>query len=126
MVSAKQILEKVRQKLRSLQKARSELLRMFSRDEELIAGSYSEVFIRCGQPTCRCHQEGGHFATRLSQWVAGKLKTKIVRVADRQRVKKASDYYRSHKSALREMRKLHSQELKLLKRIVELKTTRYE
>jgi len=99
---------------------------MFSRDEELIAGSYSEVFIRCGQPTCRCHQEGGHFATRLSQWVAGKLKTKIVRVADRQRVKKASDYYRSHKSALREMRKLHSQELKLLKRIVELKTTRYE
>ena len=126
MVSAKQILEKVRQKLRSLQKARSELLRMFSRDEELIAGSYSEVFIRCGQPTCRCHQEGGHFATRLSQWVAGKLKTKIVRVADRQRVKKASDYYRSHKSALREMRKLHSQELKLFKRIVELKTTRYE
>lgn len=126
MVSAKKILEKVREKLRSLQKARSELLRMFSRDEELIAGSYSEVFIRCGQPTCRCHQEGGHFATRLSQWVAGKLKTKIVRVADRQRVKKASDYYRSHKSALREMRKLHSQELKLLKRIVELKTTRYE
>ncbi len=126
MVSANKILEKVRQKLRSLQKARSELLRMFSRDEDLIAGSYSEVFIRCGQPTCRCHQEGGHFATRLSQWVAGKLKTKIVRVADRQRVKKASDYYRSHKSALREMRKLHSQELKLLKRIVELKTTRYE
>jgi len=126
VVSANKILEKVREKLRSLQKARSELLRMFSRDEELIAGSYSEVFIRCGQPTCRCHQEGGHFATRLSQWVAGKLKTKIVRVADRQRVKKASDYYRSHKSALREMRKLHSQELKLLKRIVELKTTRYE
>lgn len=126
MVSAKKILEKVREKLRSLQKARSELLRRFSRDEELIAGSYSEVFIRCGQPTCRCHQEGGHFATRLSQWVAGKLKTKIVRVADRQRVKKASDYYRSHKSALREMRKLHSQELKLLKRIIELKTTRYE
>jgi len=126
VVSANKILEKVREKLRSLQKARSELLRMFSRDEDLIAGSYSEVFIRCGQPTCRCHQEGGHFATRLSQWVAGKLKTKIVRVADRQRVKKASDYYRSHKSALREMRKLHSQELKLLKRIVELKTTRYE
>ena len=126
MPSAKKTLQRVREKLRFLQKERSGLLRIFQRDEELIAGSYGEVYIRCGQPTCRCHQERGHFATRLSQWVGGKLKTKIVRVADRERVKKASDHYKSHKSALRDMRKLHSEELTILKQIVELKTTKYE
>ena len=126
MASAKKSLHKAREKLRSLQKDRSALLRIFYRDEELIAGSYSEVFIRCGKPTCRCHEEGGHFATRLSQWVGGKLKTKIVRVTDRERIKKASDNYKSHKSALRAVKQLHAEELMLVKRIVELKTTKYE
>lgn len=102
------------------------MLSIFYRDEDLIAGSYGEVFIRCGKPTCRCHEEGGHFATRISQWVGGKLKTKIVRIADRARVKKASDKYKSHKTALRDVRNIHTEELKLLKRIIELKTTTYE
>ncbi len=126
MPSLRKDLQKAREKLRSLQKQRLGLLRIFSRDEELIAGSYGEVFIRCGQPTCRCHEEGGHFATRLSRWVGGKLKTKIVRVADRERVKRASDHYKSHKSALRELRKLHAEELRILKRIIELKTAPYK
>ena len=126
MASAKNNLQKARERLRSIRKERLALLRIFYRDEVLIAGSYSEVYIRCGKPTCRCHEEGGHFATRLSKWSGGKLKTKIVRIADRDRVKKASDLYKSHKSVLRDVRKLHSEELKLLKRIVELKTAKYE
>jgi hypothetical protein len=126
VASAKNNLQKARGKLLSLQKERSGLLRIFYRDEVLIAGSFSDVYIRCGKPTCRCHEEGGHFATRLSKWSGGKLKTKIVRVADRERVKMASDHYKSHKSALRDVRILHSEELKLLKRIVELKTTKYD
>jgi hypothetical protein len=126
MQSGKKKVQEARKKLRSLQRERSDVLRIFSRDEELIAGSYGEVFIRCGQPTCRCREEGGHFATRLSQWVGGKLKTKIVRVADRERVRKASDRYKSHKAALRELRRLHSEELTVLKRIVELKTATYQ
>jgi len=126
MSTAKRNIQKAREKLRSLQKKRSDLVRVFYRDETLIAGSYGELLIRCGKPTCHCHEEGGHFATRLSRWVGGKLKSKIVRVADRERVKRASDHYKSHKSALREMRKLHSEELRILKQIIELKTTKYE
>lgn len=126
MSRAKRDIKKARAQLRSLQKKRSNLVRVFDRDEELIAGSYGELFIRCGKPACHCHEDGGHFATRLSRWVGGKLKSKIVRVADRERVKKASDHYKSHKSALREMRKLHSEELRILKQIIELKTTEYE
>lgn len=126
MSRARKDIKKAREQLRSLQKKRSNLVRVFDRDEELIAGSYGELFIRCGKPACHCHEDGGHFATRLSRWVGGKLKSKIVRVADRERVKKASDQYKSHKSALREMRKLHSEELRILKQIMELKTTEYE
>jgi len=112
--------------LRSLRKERSDFLRIFDYDQQLIAESYGEVFICCGQPTCRCHEGGGHYTTRLQQWVDGKLKTKIVRVADRESVKKASDYDESHKFALRDMKNLHAKERKILKRIVTLKTTTYQ
>ena len=126
MALSKKNLKKAQEKLQSLQKERSSLLRTFYRDEILIAGSYSEVYIRCGKPTCRCHQEGGHYATRLSKWVDGKLKSKIVRVVDRERVKMASDHYKSHKSVLRDLKKLHLEEVNLLKRIIEIKMILYE
>ena len=119
-------LKKAQEQLRNCQKERQKLLRIFYRDEILIAGSYSEVFLRCGKATCRCHEEGGHFATRLSIWSSKKLKTKIVRIADREWVKKASDHYKSHKSVLRDLKKLHAEELIILKHIVELKTSKYE
>ena len=119
-------LKKTQEQLRNHQKERQKLLRIFYRDEILIAGSYSEVFIRCGKATCRCHEEGGHYATRLSKWVDGKLKSKIVRIVDRERVKIASDHYKSHKSVLRDLKKLHLEEINLLKRIIETKMTFYE
>lgn len=126
MPSTQNNLEKAQEKLRRLRKERTDFLRIFYRDDELIAGSYSEVFIRCGKPSCRCHEEGGHYATRLSQWVGGKLKTKIVRIADRGWVVEASGHYKEHKSALRDLRKLHKEELKLLKLIIESRTIKYE
>jgi len=119
-------LKKMQEQLRNRQKERQKLLRIFYRDEILIAGSYSEVFIRCGKATCRCHEEGGHYATRLSKWVDGKLKSKIVRIIDRERVKIASDHYKSHKLVLRDLKKLHLEEINLLKRIIETKMTIYE
>lgn len=118
-------LQKVREKLRKAQTEQNNLLRIFYRDQELIAGSYAEVFIRCGQPTCRCHQEGGHFATRLSRWIDGKLKSQIIRVDDRQWVKPASDRYKQHKAALKEIRRLQKTELETLKQIIEMKIVKY-
>jgi hypothetical protein len=111
-------LKKAQEQLRNCKDERQNLLRIFYRDEMLIAGSYSEVFMRCGKATCRCHEEGGHFATRLSIWSSGKLKTKIVRITDREWVKMASDHYKSHKSVLRELKKLHAEELKMLNQII--------
>ena len=117
--------KKAREELLNLRTERNRLLRVFYRDEKLVAGSYAEVFIRCGKPTCHCHEEGGHFATRLSRWVNGKLKAKIVRVADREWVKSASDQYKAHKNALKKLRALHKVELEILNRIVKMKTIDY-
>ena len=124
MSSAKN-LQKLWEKLRKTQAERKHLLRTFCRDSELIAGSYAEVLIRCGQPTCHCHKDGGHFATRLSRWVDGKLKSQIVRVDDREWVKSASDLYKEHKVAIKEIRYLQKTELEILKEIVETKIVKY-
>jgi hypothetical protein len=118
-------LQKAMDELRNIQTERNSLLRIFYRDKKLVAGSYAEVLVRCGKRTCHCHKEGGHYATRLSRWVNGKLKTKIVCVADRGWVKRASDQYKTHKNALKKLRALHKIELKILNRIIKMKTIDY-
>ena len=112
-------------KLDRLQTEREQVLSLFLREDSLVAGTYANVLVRCGKPNCYCHEEGGHPATRLSRWVEGKLKTKIVRVADREWVKRASEQYKAHKAALKHLRKLHKKELEMLKEILEVKTIDY-
>ena len=119
-------LQKIVNKLHQLQTERDYVLSLFSRDEKLVAGTYAEILVRCGKPTCYCHKQGGHPATRLSRWVEGKLKTKIVRVADREWVKMASEQYKKHKNALKYLRKLHKKELEMLTHILEIKTVDYD
>ncbi len=118
-------LQKMIKKLHQIQAERDQVLRLFSRDEKLVAGTYAEILVRCGKPNCFCHEQGGHPATRLSRWVEGKLKTKIVRVADREWVKKASEQYKTHRNALKQLRNLHKKELDMLTRILEIKTIDY-
>ena len=118
-------LQKIVPQLHQLQTERDHVLSLFALDEKLIAGTYAEILVRCGKPNCYCHEQGGHLATRLSRWVDGKLKTKIVRVADREWVKQASDQYKTHKNALKRLRDLHKQELEMLSRILEIKTIDY-
>lgn len=122
---AQKKLQNMVKQLHQLQTERDHVLSLFSRDEILVAGTYAEILVRCGKPTCYCHKQGGHPATRLSRWVEGKLKTKIVRVADREWVKKASEQYKTHKNALKHLRNLHQKELEMLTRILEIKTIDY-
>ena len=113
-------------KLRQIDQERRRLMSLFSKNDPLIAGSYGETAIPCGKPTCHCHQHGGHFATRLARWVDGKMKTQIIRIADREWVAKASASYKAHKAALKEVEQLHAQELEVLKQVVKLKTVDYK
>ena len=124
-MNATKKLQTAKQKLRDLQGDRRRRLRIFNHHHPLIAGSYGEFFIRCGQPTCHCHKEGGHFATRLSRWIDGKLKSQIVKVADRSWVKEASDHYKLHKATLRDIQKLNLKEASFIKQLTKLKTIIY-
>lgn len=120
-------LEAMRQKLKLLQDKRRNALRVFDKNVELISGSYGETYIRCGKPGCHCQEaKKGHFATRLARWVEGKLKSQIVKVADRSWVKEASSNYKEHKAALLKIQKLSSKEQDIVKKIINLKTIHYK
>lgn len=113
-------------KLRQIDQKRRELRKLFTKNDALVGGSYGETAIPCGKPTCHCHQDGGHFATRLTRWISGKLKTQIVRIDDREWVAKASASYKAHKTALKHVQQLHTQELDVLNEIIKSKMVDYK
>ena len=115
-----------KQEIRRLTKRREQLLeRLFSKDK-LIVGSYMKTRMRCGTANCHCHKDGGHPTVRISRWVEGKLKSKIVRVDDRQWVAEAAGNYKACKQAISEITKINAREKELLKLIVEQKAQIYD
>ena len=76
-------LRKLKKEIRRLTRGREQLLERFFTKEKLILGSHMETRMRCGTAGCHCHKDGGHPTVRISRWVNGKLKSKIVRIDDR-------------------------------------------
>lgn len=119
-MSRKKILNQQKELLR-IQKNRKKLLEPFFSEDELIEGSYVEIYQKCGRVGCHCEKKPTHLVTRLSRWADGKLKHKVVRIADRQQIKKWSDNYRKHKNAMAQLNKYTFQEKKIMNFIIELK-----
>ncbi len=119
-------LKKFKQEVRRLTRKREQLLARFFSKEKLVLGSYMETRMRCGTTGCHCHKDGGHPTTRISRWVEGKLKSKIVRVDDREWVAEAAVNYKAHKQAMSEISKINAREKELLKMIVEHKSQIYQ
>jgi len=109
-----------------IQKQRKRLVKLLFSDCELIEGSIRDSLIRCGRPGCHCQKQPAHPVTRLSRWDKGKLKNKVVRVADRQRVKELSNNYKEHKQALSDLEMLNEKEREIIKTVIKLKTITYE
>lgn len=63
---------------------------------------------------------------RISHWYKGKLKSRIVRIDDREWVAEASANYKAHKQALRDIAKVNTREKVVLKLIIEQKAQIYE
>lgn len=82
--------------------------------------------MRCSSAGCHCHKDGGHLTMRISHWKEGKLKSKIVRIDDREWVEEASASYKAHKQALRDISKINKREKEVLKLILEQKSQIYE
>ena len=109
-----------------IKKQLKKLMRIIFNEDELIAGSYIETHIRCGNRNCHCQKEGGHYATKISHWINGKLKTIIVNVADRGWVRNATSKFKKNKKTLQEIVRLHTREKELIKLMIELKTKKYK
>lgn len=117
--------KELKKELRRLDQRRSELLEIFYSREILVPGSHMEVRIRCGTEGCHCHQDGGHPSVRISRWVDGKLKSRIVRLEDREWIAEAAQSYRAHKQAMTGIAKINSREKEVLKKMIELKSQIY-
>lgn len=119
-------LNKTQQSLHALKEQRYSLLKVFLNLSPLIKGSFGEFLIRCGRSNCHCYTQPCHLVTRLSQRQEGKLKHKVVKVADRQWIKPLSDNYREHAQTLSQLLKINKKEHQLLKNVIEIKSVPYK
>jgi hypothetical protein len=99
---------------------------MLVSDSLLVEGSLMDVLVRCGRKGCHCEEKPLHPVTRLSRWENGKLKNKVVRIADRELIRKLSANYKEHKKALNDLARLNAEEIQLLKSVMKLKNVDYE
>lgn len=102
------------------------IIKVFFFDNKVIEGCYREALVKCGKKGCHCEEKPAHTVTRLSKWGGKKLKNKIVRVGDREWVKKYSENYKKHKSVLRDYDKINNQIKEILKSIIKMKAVKYK
>ncbi len=114
-----------KEEIKEIEKERRRIISLIFSPVQLIEGSLRVSLGKCGRKGCRCEKEPAHPVTRLSRWENGKLKNKLIRAADRQRVRKLSDNYKKHKEAINEFVKLNDKEKELLKNVIKSKTIKY-
>jgi hypothetical protein len=119
-------INRAQQSLNALKEQRHNLWKIFFASSPLVEGSFGEFLVRCGRSNCHCHAQPCHLLTRLSHWQEGKLKHKVVKVADRQWVKPLSQHYKEHTQALSQLLKVNKKEYQLLKNVMEFKVFAYK
>lgn len=116
---------KEKSKLSKLEQARKELLVLLLSDGALIEGSYCEILVKCGRAGCHCEKKPIHLVARLGIREDGNLKNKVVRVADRENVKRLTTRYRDHKKALQDLEQINEVEREILKGLIKQKNCGY-
>jgi hypothetical protein len=118
--------EKKCSELTSLRKERDECVKIFLARNKLIIGSYCELLVKCGRSNCHCQEKPCHLVSRLGIKDNGLIKNKVIRVNDRENVKGLVENYRDHKKMLAEIVKLQKKEIKIIRKIIEAKSKKYE
>lgn len=112
-------------KISKLEQKRKKLLVLLLSDEWLIEGSYSQILVKCGRSGCHCEKKPIHLVARLGIRENGKIKNKVVRVADRDNVKRLTVRYRERKQALRQLEHINEMEREILKGLIKRKNRGY-
>jgi len=100
-------------------RASARLLRLMTRQAELIPGSFYLLRRKCGKPSCRCAQGHLHTAWVLTRSEAGHHKLYPVPPAQRARVRKLAAAWKRSQKARAKLLKLNSQLLALADEIVQ-------
>jgi hypothetical protein len=127
MTKSTKKLNETKKEVLAIEKKRKNLIGILFEDCELIEGSYTEFLGRCGHDNCHCKENPCHFITKISWYENGKFKkNKIVRLEDREWVKKQAKDYQIQKKALGHLVKLNENEKKALQKILKMKSKKYE
>lgn len=120
------VINKTKRAIMKIGREREKHLETLLSTVELITGSYTEVRVRCGKSGCHCEKEPVHPVTRLGIMENGKLKTKLVRIEDREWVSRMVETYKRHKKAVSELLNLNKRQVALLRNLIRQRNCRYE
>lgn len=121
--------KKLIRKKRAIQHAevnRKRLLDIIVAEDQLIKGSLSDMLVKCGRAGCHCETKPAHAITRLNTRENGKIKNRVVRVGDLDRVRHLVQTYKNFKLALKELAKIENHEKGIFEKIKKARIRRYE
>jgi len=104
--------------LKNLQAEHRSLIRLLVRKDELAIGTVYKVNKRCGSPYCHCKKGPGHPHTFFMFSEKGKRRCKFVRQSDVPRMRKAAERYKKNREAIRRLKSIHLQEIRILMDLV--------
>jgi len=123
MKNQEEILLKQLNVLRAEQRS---LIRLLLRKDELAIGTVYKVNKRCGSPYCHCRKGPGHPHTFFMFTEEGKRYCKFVRQADVPRMRKAAERYKKTRDAIRRLKSIHLQEIKILMDLISKRGIKYQ
>lgn len=120
--------EKLTRKKHAIQQAernRKQLLKILLDREELIEGSLSDILVKCGRLGCHCEKKPAHPITRLNTRENGKIRNKVVRIADIEHVRQQVQIYKDFKLALKELSTIEAHEKEIFEEVKKVRNKRY-
>lgn len=124
-MSSKKLIRK-RREIHQAELNRQRLLKVIIAAEDLIAGSLSNILVKCGRSGCHCEKKPAHPITRLNTRENGKISNKVVRIVDLERVRQLVQAYKDFKSALKEIATIEAHEKQLFEETKKIRNLRYE
>jgi hypothetical protein len=118
--------EKLLKHLNILRAEQRSLMRLLLRKDELAIGTVYKVNKRCGSPYCHCKKGPGHPHTFFMFSEEGKRRCKFVRQADVPRMRKAAELYKKNRDAIRRLKSIHLQEIKILTDLISKRGIKYQ
>jgi len=118
--------EKLLKQLKSLRAEHRSLIRLLLRKDELAIGTVYKVNKRCGSPYCHCKKGPGHPHTFFMFSEKGKRRCKFVRQSDVPRMRKAAERYKKNRDAIRRLKSIHLQEIKILTDLIAKRGIKYQ